>query len=73
MVEEQRYATVQAKMKDQLLTFNEAMDYLRVGRSRIYKLMAGGQLTGYKVGCTWRFYREDLRKCVRRTVSVAQG
>jgi excisionase family DNA binding protein len=41
------------------------MDYLRVGRSKLYFLMSSGQLTGYKVGNTWRFYRADLRACVR--------
>ena len=49
---------------DALLTFKEAMGYLRVSRSTLYRLMWSGQLTGHKVGSTWRFYREDLRACV---------
>ena len=51
---------------DVLLTFKEAMSYLRVSRSTLYRLMWSGQLTGHKVGSTWRFYREDLRACVNR-------
>lgn len=51
---------------DMLLTFKEAMGYLRVSRSTLYRLMWSGQLTGHKVGSTWRFYREDLRACVGR-------
>ena len=50
---------------DALLTFKEAMSYLRVSRSTLYRLMWSGQLTGHKVGSTWRFYREDLRACVQ--------
>jgi excisionase family DNA binding protein len=53
---------------DALLTFKEAMGYLRVSRSTLYRLMWSGQLTGHKVGSTWRFYREDLRSCVGREV-----
>jgi hypothetical protein len=34
-------------------------------------LMWSGQLTGHKVGSTWRFYREDLRACVGREVTVS--
>jgi excisionase family DNA binding protein len=49
---------------DSLLTFKEAMGFLRVSRSTLYRLMWSGQLTGHKVGSTWRFYREDLRACV---------
>jgi excisionase family DNA binding protein len=50
---------------EELFTFREAMSYLRVSRSKLYDLMLSGQLTGYKVGSMWRFYRTDLRACVR--------
>jgi excisionase family DNA binding protein len=52
-----------------LFTFKEAMSYLRVSRSTLYRLMWSGQLTGHKVGSTWRFYREDLRACVGREIA----
>jgi excisionase family DNA binding protein len=52
-------------MLPELLTFKEAMDYLRVSRSTLYRLMWLGQLTGHKVGSTWRFYRADLQANVR--------
>ena len=55
---------------DVLLTFKEAMSYLRVSRSTLYRLMWSGQLTGHKVGSTWRFYREDLRACVGSEVPM---
>jgi excisionase family DNA binding protein len=56
---------------DLLLTFKEAMNYLRVSRSTLYRLMWSGQLTGHKVGSTWRFYREDLRACVGREIPAS--
>ncbi len=49
---------------DLLLTFKEAMSYLRVSRSTLYRLMWSGQLAGYKIGGLWRFYRKDLRAFV---------
>jgi excisionase family DNA binding protein len=55
---------VQMITDDTLLTFKEAMGYLRVSRSTLYRLMWSKQLTGHKVGSTWRFYRDDLRACV---------
>ena len=61
---------MQVFQDDVLLTFKEAMTYLRVSRSTLYRLMWSGQLTGHKVGSTWRFHREDLRACVDREVSV---
>jgi excisionase family DNA binding protein len=47
-----------------LLTFKEAMDFLRVSRSTIYRLISAGQLRGYKIGSTWRFYEHDLLAAV---------
>src|SRR6266568_8464140 len=55
---------VQMIHEDVLLTFKEAMSYLRVSRSTLYRLMWSGQLTGHKVGSTWRFYLADLRAYV---------
>ena len=62
---------IQMIQDDVLLTFKEAMGYLRVSRSTLYRLMWSGQLTGHKVGSTWRFYREDLRACVGREVIMS--
>jgi excisionase family DNA binding protein len=61
---------VQMVQDETLLTFKEAMTYLRVSRSTLYRLMWSGQLTGHKVGSTWRFYRDDLRACVDREVEM---
>ena len=69
--EGKEHMVVQMVQDDVLLTFKEAMGYLRVSRSTLYRLMWSGQLTGHKVGSTWRFYREDLRACVGREVSLA--
>jgi len=47
-----------------LLTFKEAMGFLRVSRSTLYRLMWAGQVRGHKVGSTWRFYQDDLLAAV---------
>jgi excisionase family DNA binding protein len=61
---------IQILPDDPLLTLKEAMTYLRTSRSTLYRLMASGQLRGYKVGKSWRFYREDLRGCVARETAL---
>lgn len=52
-----------------LLTFREAMAFLRVSRSTLYRLMWSGQLRGHKVGSTWRFYEADLLAAVASPVN----
>lgn len=57
--------------EETLLTFKEAMSFLRVSRSTLYRLMWSGQLCGHKVGSTWRFYKQDLRSVVASVPVVA--
>src|SRR5690242_21491413 len=64
---------VQMLEEDILLTFKEAMNYLRVSRSTLYRLMWSGQLTGHKVGSTWRFYRDDLRASIQAQPPVQEN
>lgn len=60
----QRAAPQRVTADTMLLTFKEAMDFLRVSRSTLYRLMWSGQLRGHKVGSTWRFYESDLLAAV---------
>ena len=59
-----------SQSSDTLLTFKEAMSYLRISRSTLYRLMWSNQLTGYKVGRAWRFYRNDLQASMRKASTV---
>jgi excisionase family DNA binding protein len=56
-----------------LLTFKEAMAFLRVSRSTLYRLMWSGQLRGHKVGSTWRFYESDLLAVVASPMVATTG
>ncbi|MBI3978995.1 MAG: helix-turn-helix domain-containing protein [Chloroflexi bacterium] len=47
-----------------LFDLSETMDYLRVSRSTIYRLMKAGHLIGHKVGRKWVFYKRDVRALV---------
>jgi excisionase family DNA binding protein len=54
--------------EEDLLTFKEAMSFLRISRSTLYRLMWSGKITGHKVGSTWRFYRRDVYACPRASM-----
>jgi excisionase family DNA binding protein len=52
---------------ERLLNSGEAMAFLRISRSKLYRLIESGDLPGYKVGSTWVFYKRDLKALVRPT------
>ena len=56
--------TQELSQESDLLTFKEAMQYLKCSRSTLYRLMWNGQLTGHKVSSTWRFRKEHLDTCI---------
>ena len=45
---------------DEILTANEAADYLKVTVRTIYRLIKEGRIPGCKVGGSWRFRRDIL-------------
>ena len=51
-------------MTDEILTLKEVAAYLKLAEKTAYKLAAEGKLTGFKVGGSWRFKREDVQKWI---------
>jgi len=52
--------------EDTLLSTDEAAEFLRASRAKLYRLVKAGELPGYKVGATYVFYLRDLHSYVRR-------
>lgn len=53
-------------MIPQLLTFDEAREYLRVNRGTLYKLLRNGDLPAYRVGKQWRIDKKELLDWLRK-------
>ena len=45
---------------DEILTANEAADYLKINVRTIYRLIREGKIPGRKVGGSWRFRKDIL-------------
>lgn len=52
--------TVPAGEADELLTLDEAVQFLSTSKPTLYRWLAQGELKGRKVGKQWRFRRADL-------------
>ena len=53
------------QQEEMVMTVEEVSDYLRLGKSNVYKLAQEGELPGRKVGGTWRFSRAGLEEWLR--------
>ena len=43
-----------------ILSPEEAMEELQIGRNAIYKLLSTGKLKGFKVGRNWKIARKSI-------------
>ena len=48
------------KYPSDILTVDEAAEYLKIPRSSVYKLAQQGKIPAQKVGRHWRFHRDTL-------------
>tara|TARA_Y100000590_G_scaffold82669_1_gene92133 strand:- start:719 stop:910 length:192 start_codon:yes stop_codon:yes gene_type:complete len=46
--------------EDRLLTIQDIIDRLKIGRTRVYALLSSGELIGVKVGASRRIRMSDL-------------
>lgn len=47
-------------MKTQLLTFNEACEFLRINKGTLHKLIRNGDIPAFRVGNLWRIDKIEL-------------
>ena len=53
-----------------ILTIEEAADFLRLGKRSVYKLAKEGRIPGKKVLNKWRFEKQSLKRWVRQGARI---
>ena len=57
------------------LTIEELAEYLKMGRTKLYRMAQEGEIPASKVGNQWRFDRDEIDQWMKsqRPVSAAQS
>lgn len=50
----------------EIFTIHELATYLKLNEKTAYRLVAGGEIPGFKVGGSWRFRRDEIAKWVEK-------
>ncbi len=45
-----------------IMTVSETAEYLRIGKTTLYKMVRDGKIPAFKIGNQWRFRRDDIEK-----------
>lgn len=54
----------------EILTIEEAADFLRLSKRSVYRLLKEGKIPATKVMHKWRFEREQLREWIRGSADI---
>ncbi len=57
---------------EKLMTAKELGQFLKLSESTIYKLVSNGEIPGFKIGDSWRFELEEIRKLIRESKKIAE-
>ena len=49
-----------ANAKDEILTLDDVVAYLKAGKRTVYRLAASKKIPAFKVGGSWRFSRTEI-------------
>ncbi|WP_079506011.1 helix-turn-helix domain-containing protein [Mesobacillus jeotgali] len=52
------------EMQNDILTIEELMEALYIGRNYAYKLLNNGEIKGFRVGRSWRIPRTSLEEFI---------
>lgn len=50
----------------EVLSVEETMDYLLIGKNKLYSLLQSGKLKGFRVGRKWRIPRKSIQDYINR-------
>ncbi len=51
-----------------ILTPEEVMDYLNIGRNSLYALLNSGEIKAFRVGRNWKIPRKSLDKYIDESI-----
>lgn len=49
---------------DDILTIDQVMEILAIGRNTLYKLLRSGEINGFLLGNKWRITRDSLEEFI---------
>ena len=48
-----------------IMTVDEVADYLKLSKITVYKLTQKGEIPGFRIGSSWRYYRQVIDEIAR--------
>ena len=51
---------------NEIMKFEEVMEYLNIGKSTLYKLLRSREITSFKIGKVWKIPRQSVEDYIKK-------
>ena len=51
---------------NEIMKFEEVMEYLNIGKSTLYKLLRNGEITSFKIGKVWKIPGQSVEDYIKK-------
>ena len=51
---------------NEIMKFEEVMEYLNIGKSTLYKLLRSGEITTFQIGKVWKIPRKSVEDYIKK-------
>ncbi|MGN0606225.1 MAG: helix-turn-helix domain-containing protein [Oscillospiraceae bacterium] len=55
-------------MYNEIMTFEEVMTFLSIGKNTLYNLLKSGEINAFKIGKVWKIPRKSLEEYIESKV-----
>lgn len=53
---------------NEIMKFEEVMEYLNIGKSTLYKLLRSREITSFKIGKVWKIPRKSVEDYIKKKI-----
>ncbi len=54
---------------NEIMKFEEVMEYLNIGKSTLYNLLRNGEIKSFKIGKVWKIPRSSIEEYIRKSMN----
>lgn len=54
---------------NEIMKFEEVMEYLNIGKSTLYNLLRNGNIKSFKIGKIWKIPRSSVEEYIRKSLN----
>lgn len=56
-------------MENEIMKFEEVMEYLNIGKNTLYRLLNNGEINAFKIGKVWKIPKKSVEDYVNKKVN----